>query len=82
MSRLFISVVRFFGPNKQLFESHEELSMYVLINGLRKPLAGKHEDVTFQCIIRCCAIVLVISKKIMHRLRPCLHGLGDPGLVG
>ena len=58
MSRLFISAVRFFGPNKQLFESHEELSMYVLFNGLRTPLAGKHEDVTFQCIIRCCAIVL------------------------
>ena len=58
------------------------LNLYVLINGPRTPLAGKHEDVTFQCIIRCCAIGLVISKKIMHRLRPCLHGVGDLGLVG
>ena len=32
------------------------------------PLAGKHKDVTFQCIIRCCAIVLVLSKKIMDLL--------------
>ena len=82
MSRFFISAVRFFVPNKQLLESHEELSLYVLINDPRTPFAGKHEDVTFQCIIRCCAIVLVISKKIMHRLRPCLHGVGDPCLVG
>ena len=32
------------------------------------PLAGKHKDVTFQCIIRWCAIVLVLSKKIMDLL--------------
>ena len=35
MSRLFISAVSFFGPNKQLLKSHEALSLYALINGLR-----------------------------------------------
>ena len=34
ISRLFISV-GFFGPNRQLLESHEVLSLYAFFNGLR-----------------------------------------------